>query len=200
MIVFTIHNTASQQYYVAMTQGSIAQRWKQYQKAAAENIDEQLYREIRDQGAEQFELEEWAVAEDRDELMELLNEAIGEYGAISLQGIKTRVTSSIFADIAPIKRASGTVYGKSAEVAKSTKAAAALSKKTLSKTTAPSTKIATGRTGSAAKEKSIKEAIAREKAEREAEQQQRVAEQADEMKAIMARLDSRNVGGKARRA
>ena len=52
-------------------------------------------------------------------------------------------------------------------------------------------KLATGRTGSAAKEKRIKEAIALEKLEREALKKRQVTEQADEMKAILANLDAR---------
>ncbi len=60
-----------------------------------------------------------------------------------------------------------------------------------SKPAAKSTRLATGRTGSSAKEKRIKEAIAQEKAEREAQNQAKVSAEADEMAAILARLDSR---------
>lgn len=52
-------------------------------------------------------------------------------------------------------------------------------------------KLATGRTGSAAKEKRIKEALALEKQEREALKKRQILEQADEMKAILANLDAR---------
>jgi len=50
---------------------------------------------------------------------------------------------------------------------------------------------AKGRGGSSAKEKRIKEAIAREKAERDSLRQSQAAAQADEMAAILARLDAR---------
>lgn len=52
--------------------------------------------------------------------------------------------------------------------------------------------LAKGRTGSSAKEKRIKEAIALEKAERDSQRQSQTKAQADEMAAILARLDSRN--------
>ncbi len=52
-------------------------------------------------------------------------------------------------------------------------------------------KLAAGRTGSSSKEKRIKEAIEQEKAERMAKQQAQRAREADEMAAILARLDER---------
>ena len=55
----------------------------------------------------------------------------------------------------------------------------------------PAAKPAKGRTGSASKEKRIKEAIAQEKAERDAQAKASVSAQADEMAALLARLDSR---------
>ncbi len=60
------------------------------------------------------------------------------------------------------------------------------------KPAANSNRLATGRTGSSAKEKRNKDAIAQEKAEREAQQQAKVSAEADEMAAILARLDSRS--------
>jgi len=59
-------------------------------------------------------------------------------------------------------------------------------------------KLSSGRTGSAIKEKKIKEGIQQEKDARDALKQQQVSQQADEMKAIMARLDSRGSSLKKR--
>lgn len=73
-----------------------------------------------------------------------------------------------------------------------TSAASAAAKSVSSKTVdAAPVKLAKGRTGSSVKEKRIKEAIAREKAERDAQRQSQAAAQADEMAAILARLDAR---------
>jgi colicin import membrane protein len=58
-------------------------------------------------------------------------------------------------------------------------------------------KIATGR-ASAAKEKIIKEKIALEKAKIEAVKSKQVIEQADEMAALLARLDARSATMKRR--
>ncbi len=52
-------------------------------------------------------------------------------------------------------------------------------------------KLATGRTGSAIREKKIKESIELEKAARTALKLKQISEQADEMKAILANLDAR---------
>ncbi len=54
-----------------------------------------------------------------------------------------------------------------------------------------SAKISSGRTGSAAKEKRIKEALALEKSEREAEKSSQAASEAAEMAELLSRLDSR---------
>ncbi|MCJ8339703.1 MAG: hypothetical protein MJK10_14640 [Pseudomonadales bacterium] len=59
-------------------------------------------------------------------------------------------------------------------------------------------KLSSGRTGSAIREKKIKEGIQQEKDARDALKQQQVSQQADEMKAIMARLDSRGSSLKKR--
>ena len=60
------------------------------------------------------------------------------------------------------------------------------------KSAAEATPVAKGRTGSTAKEKRIKDAIALEKAEREAQKRAQIAAEAEEMRAIMARLDERS--------
>ncbi|ABC27333.1 hypothetical protein HCH_00423 [Hahella chejuensis KCTC 2396] len=52
-------------------------------------------------------------------------------------------------------------------------------------------KLSEGRTGSAAKEKRIREAIAAEKAELEAQKRNQASDEAKEMREIMARLDQR---------
>ncbi|CAH0993188.1 hypothetical protein SIN8267_03329 [Sinobacterium norvegicum] len=58
-------------------------------------------------------------------------------------------------------------------------------------------KIASGRTGNSVKEKRIKEAIAAEKEAREKAAKSKVAAEADEMAAILSRLESREAGSAA---
>lgn len=85
-----------------------------------------------------------------------------------------------------------TVKKSAATKSTATKASAAGASKANTATAVQTpSKLAAGRTGSSAKEKRIKEAIALEKAEREAQQKAKAAAEADEMAAILARLDAR---------
>jgi colicin import membrane protein len=85
-----------------------------------------------------------------------------------------------------------TVKKSAATKSTATKSSAAGASKANTATAAQTpSKLAAGRTGSSAKEKRIKEAIALEKAEREAQQKAKAAAEADEMAAILARLDAR---------
>jgi len=166
-----------------MTQVPVERRWRQYIQAARQGIDEQLYREMRELGASNFEMTEWAVAEDREELAELMGQAISDHNAINLKGLKMGEKSQASSPPSP-KISAAT--GQPVSGGKAGKGTDAIPNKP-----GTSTKIASGRTTSAKKEKAIREAIALEKAERVAQKQKQADEQADEMKAIMARLDAR---------
>ncbi len=178
MIIFSITNDITEQTYIGTTKDCATARWKEFKSAVALNIDAPLYRDIRQHGSENFTVCEIAVAEDRQELRDLIEDALSEdFSAINLQGVKTRPPAN---DLKPAPRKRTAITSKDA--VKTTKAA--------------KPKLATGRTTSANKEKAIKEGIAREKAERDALKQHKVDAEAAEMKALMARLDERAGGSK----
>ena len=183
MIVFTALNSKTQQYYVGIATDSKENRWQKFVKASAQNIDAPIYQDIKEYGSESFLLSDYAETDDREELGDLVKEAIVEFNAISLQGVKT--AAPVAATTPPAKKV--------------TRKAPSRSSSSLFAEPEAATKIASGRTGSSKKEKNIREAIAKEKAAREQEKQAQIAAEADEMKAIMARLDSRSAASKRRR-
>lgn len=177
MIIFTLTNTKTQQVYVGATKDCANERWKQYQAALAFGIKAPLYNDMREHGAENFVLNECGFAYDMEEAREIMNETIDDLEAISLQGMKTSATAVLSA-VKAKPRAKTSTINKS----KKTTTPISINEKP---------KIATGRTGSSAKEKNIREAIAKETADREEKRYRQIAAEADEMKAIMARLDAR---------
>lgn len=206
MIVFTLTNQINDDVWVGTTRETSAERFEAYKEALYHGIKHQFYKDLRDFGVENFILDDYAVAEDRDDLKELFAEAMDTYEGKSLIGVKT-VKTSIVDSKAPAPKKVAT--RKTAPSATVSKAAAAISKARTgaSVTLATSTKmgangrpvaqkvvkekLSSGRTGNAKREKAIKEAIMAEKAEREAAKAKKVMEEADAMKAILARLDSR---------
>ena len=130
-----------------------------------------------------FTVEDYALAYDREELKDIFDDAMETYNGKSLIGVKTSLGKTSIAKTAPLKSSVGAAKRKTT----STKVSATSSVK---KAAAP-VKLATGRTGNAKKEKLIKEKLAEEKAMRESTKSKQIMDQADEMAAIMARLDSR---------
>ena len=181
MIIFTITNTITEQVYVGRTQHGSSERWNQIKAALPLGIDSPLYNDMREHGAS-----EWGFANDREELREMMVEAMEEFNAISLQGLKTALPTVKVIPTATKKVK--TVKAKSTNITK--KAATSITEKP---------KLATGRTGSSIKEKNIREAIAREKADRLEKKSRQIAAEADEMKAIMAKMDARMTGAAKRR-
>ena len=186
MIIFTITNTITEQVYVGRTQHGSSERWNQIKAALPLGIDSPLYNDMREHGASHFSLSEWGFANDREELREMMVEAMEEFNAISLQGLKTALPTVKVIPTATKKVK--TVKAKSTNITK--KAATSITEKP---------KLATGRTGSSIKEKNIREAIAREKADRLEKKSRQIAAEADEMKAIMAKMDARMTGAAKRR-
>ena len=90
MIVFTITNTLTDQVYVGTTRDSIDSRLQQILAAMESGLEAGLYTDIRKHGAENFDIAEWAEAEDIQELRDLTRDAIETYSAISLQGLRTK--------------------------------------------------------------------------------------------------------------
>ena len=186
LIVFIITNDVTDEVYVGTTRDSVEERWKQYQEAAElDHTAARLFKDIRDFGAKSFTPSEYAVAFDREDLKDLIEEAMEEHQGISLVGVKTIKPK-------PIKVAAP----KKTAIKKATTKSKASSGLLTTKIVKP--KVASGRTNSAAKERAIKEAIAEEKAERESKKLMKASSEAQEMRDIMARLDNRGSSLKKR--
>lgn len=91
MIVFTVTNKVTQQVYVGTTRESADDRWSQLVLAASLPLDFPLYEDIRQYGAHNFDVQEWAEASSREELIALEEEAIESFNAKSLRGYRTSV-------------------------------------------------------------------------------------------------------------
>jgi paraquat-inducible protein B len=184
LIVFTITNNVTDEVYVGTTVDNVEERWQQYQEAAkSDHTAAALFKDIRDFGAKSFTASEYAVAFDREDLKDLFEEALDEYQGTSLVGVKTIPPK-------PMKAVTKKTTTKKATTRPKTSGAV--------KTKIVKPKVASGRTNSAAKERAIKEAIAEEKAERESVKIAKASAEAQEMRDIMLRLDSRGSGNKKR--
>lgn len=179
LIVFTLTNEVTDEVYVGTTKDSVEERWKQYQESAIiDHKAARLFKDIRDFGAKNFTVTEYAVAYDREDMKDMFDAAMEEHNGISLVGVKTIKPK-------PEKPAAA----KKAPLKKAATGSRPTPKTVTTKMAKP--KISSGRTGSAAKERAIKEAIALEKAEREQAKLAQAAAEAKEMREIMARLDAR---------
>jgi len=183
MLVYTLTNNITGDVWVGTCKDSSDERFMQFQEAMALGVKEKIYKDMRDFGVQNFTVEDYAIAYDREELKDIFDEAMTVHNGKSLIGVKTSLGKTSIAKVAPLKSSVATSKRNVIEP-KTT------SRSKPKKTAAP-TKLATGRTGSAKKEKIIKEKLAEEKALRESQKSKQIMEQADEMAAIMARLDSR---------
>ena len=200
MLVFTITNNVTEDVWVGTCKDSSDERFQQFQEATALGIKATFYKDLRDFGVQNFTVEDYAIAHDREELRDIFDEAMDTYDGKSLTGIKTTLGKTSIATAAPLTiaaqraKTSATTTITSSATSGVKKAAA---KKSIGASGRPISrkpvkeKLSNGRTGSANKERSIKEKIAEEKAMRESSKSKQVMEQADEMKAILAALDSR---------
>ncbi len=218
MIVFTIKNSRTDIVYIGTTKDSVDERWAQLQLAKDHGLESALYSDMRNYGIACFSIEEYDYAETREELTEMFNEAMAQYKGVSLKGMKMAIPrTAIYVTnegreidtriASPSKSSKAAKAAQEAEDSESTtierKSSAGSQTLTGQKSRLKAKaendisairekpKLATGRTGSAIKEKRIKEAIALEKLEREALKKRQVIEQADEMKSILANLDAR---------
>ncbi|MCL6269467.1 GIY-YIG nuclease family protein [Sansalvadorimonas sp. 2012CJ34-2] len=89
MIIFTVTNTVTDQIYVGSTRNDLDVQWEKMVAAAEQNLDYPLYRDIRRHGVQAFQREIYDMAETREELAELENDALDMLGGISLRGHKT---------------------------------------------------------------------------------------------------------------
>lgn len=183
MLVYTLTNNITGDVWVGTCKDSSDERFMQFQEAMALGVKEKIYKDLRDFGVQNFTVEDYALAYDREELKDIFDDAMETYNGKSLIGVKTSLGKTSIAKSAPLKSSVGAPKRKTLGSTTSTTS-------TVKKAATPA-KLATGRTGNAKKEKLIKEKLAEEKAMRESKKSKQIMEQADEMAAIMARLDSR---------
>ena len=183
MLVYTLTNNITGDVWVGTCKDSSDERFMQFQEAMALGVKEKIYKDLRDFGVQNFTVEDYALAYDREELKDIFDDAMETYNGKSLIGVKTSLGKTSIAKSAPLKSSVGAPKRKTLGSTTSTSS-------TVKKAATPA-KLATGRTGNAKKEKLIKEKLAEEKAMRESKKSKQIMEQADEMAAIMARLDSR---------
>lgn len=201
MLVFTITNNVTEDVWVGTCKDSSDERFQQFQEATALGIKATFYKDLRDFGVQNFTVEDYAIAHDREELRDIFDEAMDTYDGKSLSGIKTTLGKTSIATAAPLTAATQRAMAAKKTIVTSRAATSGIKKAAASKSIGASgrpisrkvtkEKLANGRTGSANKERSIKESIAEEKAMRESSKSKQIMEQADEMKAILAALDSR---------
>ena len=172
-----------------------------YQLAKDLPLEAPLYSDMRKYGVVCFTIEEYDFADNREELAELFNEAIEQFDGISLKGMKTSLPRTAVYPTSEGALPKGMAAPKTVvttPVAPSEMPGMIARAKTRSNLTPVEAedpkvklKLSSGRTGSALKEKRIKEAIALEKEQRSAQKKKQIEEQSAEMKAILANLDSR---------
>lgn len=189
MIVYLLKNKVTREVWVGTSPTSGEERFAQLCGSMYLGIKEQIYRDLREHGVDAFTVEEYAVAEDREELKDMFEDAMDMFNGKSLMGVKTSLPKAPEpAAKRVVKKSTTTTTGSMV----ATRSPGAVTVKPVKD------KIATGRTGSAAKEKLIKEKIALERAKIEAEKSKLVMEQAAEMRALMAAMDARKATGKKR--
>ena len=222
MIVFSATNEVTGDVFVGNTREGLEVEWAQLISQADEGASGKFFAQIRRHGADSFEVEEYAYADSGAELRELTREARDELGAEAIKSAR-RSTSSVVgkksmsmeAIMASIEEAAreaeagmapavpqDSAPAKSAApapVKPAAKPAISEFRKSLAQEPAIAVsepKLAAGRTGSASKEKRIREAIA---AEREARDQLRQTQSRDsqaEMNAVIARIEQRRAANK----
>ncbi len=187
MIVFTITNNTTDDVWVGTCKDSSDERFQQYQEAMALGVKHRFYKDLSDFGVQNFTVDDFAVAHDREELKDVFEEAMETYEGKSLVGVKTSLGKTSIATTAPLKSS----ISKSRPTLTAANRSTGLSTQPRAVAKPAKEKLASGRTGSAVKERLIKEKLAQEKADRESLKSRQIMDQADEMKAILAGLDAR---------
>jgi hypothetical protein len=195
MIEFTITNITTDDVWVGTCKDSSDERFQQFQEAMALGVKHRFYKDLSDFSVQNFTVEDFAVATDREELKDLFDEAMETYDGKSLVGVKTGLGKTSIAKSAPLK--SSISSGRTTATGLK-RAASSNSVAPKRSTKPPKEKLSSGRTGSAIKERLIKEKLSDEKALRESLKSKQIMEQADEMKAILAGLDARGSSLKKR--
>lgn len=218
MFVFTVSCEVTQDVYVGSAKESIEAQWAAIVAAADEGQEGTLQASIRLHGVEKFTVEEWAFAENSRELRELLCEAREVLGAkpIKMQRAsdaapkrsgatqvssdirelfsmaKAEYESELVEELIPAESLESKAKSRNSESLPVKKPAA----KSSEKSQAASDKLANGRSGSASKEKRIKEAINSEREQRAVLRQQQASMEAKEMQAVMLQIEQRRLAQK----
>lgn len=216
MIVFSATNEVTGDVFVGSTRESLEVEWVQLISQADEGASGGFFNQLRNHGAEKFEVEAYAYADSGSELRELTREAREELSAEAIKSSRRTRSSSVVGNssmsmeaiMASIEEAAkdaeaGTlsVAEPSAPSAKPVTSKPSVASKTAigssstlgltSAAPAPELKIASGRSGSASKEKRIREAIAAEREARDQLRQTDSRESQAEMNSVIARIEQR---------
>lgn len=222
MFVFTVTNRVTNDVYVGSTKDDVESYWGTLINAAEDGQEGDIYKDIRSYSPADFEVEEWASAENGKELRELVAEARESMDAIPIKpGRKSaamiasshRVSEEIrelfavaeaevLGDDESLEPAtegkSKSSAGDSVESPQSAGLGLSNSVSRPIEAAADSSKVANGRSGSATKERRIKEALAQEREVREGLRQNQTTREADEMKAVMIQIEHRRQSQKKR--
>ncbi|WP_299771218.1 hypothetical protein [uncultured Pseudoteredinibacter sp.] len=228
MFVFTVSCDVSQDVYVGSAKESIEAQWASIVAAADEGQEGALQAAIRLHGVEKFSVEEWAFAENSRELRELLSEAKETLGArpiklgrasdgVNKRSGATQVSSDIrelfsmakaeyeselVEELIPAEglerntKTTGSGDKTASSSSQGTRKPSAAEKEEL----LASEKVANGRSGSASKEKRIKEAITAEREQRSVLRQQQASAEAKEMQAVLLQIEQRRLAQKKKPA
>lgn len=224
MFVFTVSCDVSQDVYVGSAKESIEAQWASIVAAADEGQEGALQAAIRLHGVENFSVEEWAFAENSRELRELLSEAKETLGAKSIKlgrvsegaskrsgatqvssdirelfsMAKAEYESELVEELIPaegLERKAKTAVADEKNTS-STNQGARISRAAEKEELPASEKVANGRSGSASKEKRIKEAITAEREQRAVLRQQQASMEAKEMQAVLLQIEQRRLAQK----
>jgi hypothetical protein len=204
VIVFSATNEVTGDVFVGSTRESLEVEWVQLISQADEGASGGFFNQLRNHGAEKFEVEAYAYADSGSELRELTREAREELSAEAIKSSRRTRSSSVVGNssmsmeaiMASIEEAAKDAEAGTLSAAEP--AARLASSKTstsgLSLTPSapkPEPKIATGRSGSASKEKRIREAIATEREARDQLRHTDSRESQAEMNSVIARIEQR---------
>lgn len=238
MIVFSATHSPTGRAFVGSCRVDLDFHWAMLLAQAEEGVTGPFFELLRQDGADNFEVSEYAEAESARELTELTRDALEALAAEPIKAVQAlRPTRTVKVDDALLagaeeadpdddvdewaadRKARATapavpaVTGakplrdtRSTELAADMRSViASIEARRLSQRKSAPKKVASGirratpsagkavrGESAAAKERRIKTALAEEKAARDAEKQRLVADQADEMAQILARLDARN--------
>jgi len=222
VFVFTVTNRVTNDVYVGSTKDDVESYWGTLINAAEDGQEGDIYKDIRSYSPADFEVEEWASAESGKELRELVAEARESMDAIPIKpGRKSaaliassyRVSEEIRELFAVAeaevlgddegtesdsKLKTNTSDDDSVESKQSAGLGLSNSVSRPIEVVADSNKVANGRSGSATKERRIKEALAEERDAREGLRQNQTTREADEMKAVMIQIEHRRQSQKKR--